>query len=79
MKAHALMSDASIPPQFWVEVVFTSIYVVCIQPLHGGITLERITPLKRITGVYLDNYSLSLFGCVCYVLLTPHERIKLTS
>ncbi|WVZ90217.1 LOW QUALITY PROTEIN: hypothetical protein U9M48_036539 [Paspalum notatum var. saurae] len=41
--------------------------------LHGGI------PLERLCGKALDYFDLRLFGCVCYVLLAPRERTKLTA
>ncbi|WVZ94097.1 hypothetical protein U9M48_040034 [Paspalum notatum var. saurae] len=41
--------------------------------LHGGI------PLERLCGKAPDYSDLRLFGCVCYVLLAPRERTKLTA
>jgi hypothetical protein len=74
--ARALMIAASLPPHFWVEVVSTSTYLINLQPsvaLHGGIPLGRLF-------THSPNYSvLHLFSCVCYVLLAPRERIKLTA
>jgi hypothetical protein len=70
------MIASSIPPHFWVEAVSTATYLINIQPssaLQGGIPFEclcRKTP---------DYSSLCFFGCVCYVLLTPRERTKLTA
>jgi transposase InsO family protein len=60
---------------FWAEAVSTSVYLINIQPsatLQGGI------PLERLSGHSLDYSTLHLFGCVCYVLLAPRERTKLT-
>jgi hypothetical protein len=41
--------------------------------LQGGI------PFERLCGKTPDYSSLYLFGCVCYVLLAPHEHTKLTA
>jgi hypothetical protein len=74
--ARALMIASCVPPHFWAEVVSTATYLINIQPysaLQGGI------PFERLCGKMVDYSSLCLFGCVCYVLLTPRERTKLTA
>ncbi|WVZ89477.1 hypothetical protein U9M48_035880 [Paspalum notatum var. saurae] len=74
--AHALMLASSVPPHFWAEVVSTATYLINIQPsfaLRGGI------PLERLCGKVPDYSVLRLFGYVCYVLLAPRERTKLTA
>jgi hypothetical protein len=74
--AHAFMIASSVPPHFWAEAISTTTYLINIQPsstLHGGI------PFKRLCGKTSDYSSLHLFGCVCYVLLAPRERTKLTA
>jgi hypothetical protein len=72
----AMMIASSLPPHFWAEAVSTPVYLINIQPsaaLQGGI------PLERLSG-FSSNYStLLLFGYVCYVLLAPRERTKLTA
>jgi hypothetical protein len=50
--------------------------LINIQPsssLQGGI------PFERLCGKTPDYCSIHLFGCVCYVLLAPRERTKLTA
>jgi transposase InsO family protein len=72
----AMMIASSLPPHFWAEAVSTSVYLINIQPsaaLQGGI------PLERLFGRSLEYSTLRLFGCVCYVLLAPCERTKLTA
>jgi hypothetical protein len=74
--ARALMIASSVPPHFWAEAVSTATYLINIQPssaLQGGI------PFERFCGKTADYSSLRLFGCVCYVLLAPRERTKLTA
>jgi hypothetical protein len=74
--ARALMIVSSIPPHFWAVTVSTATYLINIQPssaLQGGI------PFERLCGKTFDYSSLRLFGCVCYVLLVPHEHTKLTA
>jgi transposase InsO family protein len=72
--AHAFMIAFSVPPHFWAEAVSTATYLINIQlssVLQGGI------PFEHLCGKTSDYYSLRVFGCVCYVLLAPHERTKL--
>jgi hypothetical protein len=74
--ACALMIVASLPPHFWAEVVSTSTYLINLQSsaaLHGGIPLERLFARSP------DYLVLCSFSCVCYVLLAPPERTKLTA
>jgi transposase InsO family protein len=74
--ARALMIAASLPPHFWAEAVSTATYLVNMQPsavLQGGI------PLESLSGSAPDYSVLRLFGCICYILLAPHERTKLTA
>jgi len=73
--ARALMIASSVPPHFWAEAISTATYLTNIQPssaLKGGI------PYERLFGHPPDYSSLRLFGCLCYVLLAPRERTKLT-
>jgi hypothetical protein len=72
----AMMIASSLLPHFWAETVSTSVYLINIQPsdaLQGGI------PLERLSGRSPDYSMLCLFGCVCYVLLAPRKRTKLTA
>jgi hypothetical protein len=74
--AHALMIAVSLPPHFWAEAVSTSTYLINLQlstALEGGI------PLERLFAHSPDYSALRSFGCVCYVLLAPRERTKLTA
>ena len=71
-----MMIASSLPPHFWAEAVATSTYLINIQPsaaLQGGI------PLERLSGSAPAYSILRSFGCVCYVLLPPRERTKLTA
>jgi hypothetical protein len=74
--AHALMIAASLPPHFWAEAISNSAYLINLQPsaaLHGGIPLECLF-------AHSPNFlAIRSFGCVCYVLLVPCERTKLTA
>jgi hypothetical protein len=67
------MIASSVLPHFWAVVVSTATYLINIQPsstLQGGI------PFERVCGKTSEYSSLHLFGCVCYVLLAPHECTK---
>jgi hypothetical protein len=70
------MIASSVLPHFWAKTISTATYLINIQPssaLQGGI------PFKHLYGKTPDYSSLHLFGCVCYVLLAPRERTKLTA
>jgi hypothetical protein len=74
--ARALMIASSISPHFWAEAISTATYLINIQhslAFQGGI------PFEHLCGKMADYSSLCLFGCVCYVLLAPRERTKLTA
>jgi transposase InsO family protein len=74
--ARALMIASSVPLHFWVEPVSTVTYLINIQSssvLQGGI------PFERLCGKTSDYSSRHPFSCVCYVLLAPRERTKLTA
>jgi hypothetical protein len=74
--SRALMIASSIPPHFWAEIVSTVTYLINIQfssALQGGI------PFERLCGKTSDYSSLYHFGRVCYMLLAPRERTKLTA
>jgi hypothetical protein len=72
----AFMIASSIPPHFWVDAVSTATYLINIQPsstLQGGI------PFEHLYGKMPDYSTLRIFSCVCYVLVAPCERTKLTA
>uniref|UniRef100_A0A2N9HNI8 Uncharacterized protein n=1 Tax=Fagus sylvatica TaxID=28930 RepID=A0A2N9HNI8_FAGSY len=65
---------ASTPASFWGEAALTAVYTInrCPSPV-----VQNTTPYERLFGT-APNYSLlKVFGCVCFVLLQPHERTKL--
>ena len=70
----ALLLSASIPEHFWGEATLTAIYTINRVP--SPTTLNR-PPYELLYGSPLDYQSLCIFGCVCFMLLPPHERIKL--
>uniref|UniRef100_A0A2N9IRX0 Integrase catalytic domain-containing protein n=1 Tax=Fagus sylvatica TaxID=28930 RepID=A0A2N9IRX0_FAGSY len=70
----ALTNAASTPASFWGEAALTAVYTInrCPSPV-----VQNTTPYERLFGT-APNYSLlKVFGCVCFVLLQPHERTKL--
>uniref|UniRef100_A0A2N9EH44 Integrase catalytic domain-containing protein n=1 Tax=Fagus sylvatica TaxID=28930 RepID=A0A2N9EH44_FAGSY len=70
----ALTNAASTPVSFWGEAALTAVYTInrCPSPV-----VQNTTPYEQLFGT-APNYSLlKVFGCVCFVLLQPHERTKL--
>jgi hypothetical protein len=70
----ALLLSASIPEHFWGKATLTIVYT--INRVSSPSTLNRST--YELLHCSLPDYqSLHIFGCVCFVLLPPHERTKL--
>uniref|UniRef100_A0A2N9EQA9 Integrase catalytic domain-containing protein n=1 Tax=Fagus sylvatica TaxID=28930 RepID=A0A2N9EQA9_FAGSY len=70
----ALTNAASTPALFWGESALTAVYIInrCPSPV-----VQNTTSYERLFGT-ASNYSLlKVFGCVCFVLLQPHEHTKL--
>jgi hypothetical protein len=61
---------------FWDETISTATYLINIHPSSA---LQGDIPFEHFYGKTPDYSSLRLFDCVCYVLLAPHERNKLTA
>jgi hypothetical protein len=74
--ARAHMIASSFSPLFWAKAVSTITCLINIQPssaLQGGI------PFEHLCGKAPDYSDLHLFSCVCYILLAPRERTKLSA
>jgi hypothetical protein len=71
-----LIIASFVPPHFWTETVSIATYLINIQLSS---TLQDSIPFECLCGKTLDYFSLRLFGYVCYVLLAPRERTKLTA
>uniref|UniRef100_A0A2N9EY92 Reverse transcriptase Ty1/copia-type domain-containing protein n=1 Tax=Fagus sylvatica TaxID=28930 RepID=A0A2N9EY92_FAGSY len=70
----ALTNAASTPASFLGEATLTAVYTVNQCP---SLVVQNTTPYERLFDT-APNYSLlKVFGCVCFVLLQPHERTKL--
>jgi hypothetical protein len=70
----ALLLFASIPEHFWGEAALIAIYTINRVPSP---TTFNKSPYELLYGSPSDYQSLRVFGCVCFVLLQPHERTKL--
>jgi hypothetical protein len=72
----ALTNVASTPASFWGEAALIAVYTInrCLSPV-----IQNTTPYEWLFDT-TPNYSLlKVFGCVCFVLLQPHECTKLQS
>jgi hypothetical protein len=61
---------------FGLKTVSTTTYLINIQPSSA---LQDAIPFERLCGKTPNYSSLHIFGCMCYVLLAPRERTKLTA
>ena len=70
----ALLISASLSKRFLGEATLTVVYTINRVPSP---TIHNQTPYERLYGS-TPNYSLLCdFGCICFVILPPHERTKL--
>ncbi|XP_057759326.1 uncharacterized protein LOC130979796 [Arachis stenosperma] len=68
-----MLISSSCPERAWGEAVLTVVHV--INRLLSSI-LSNTTPFKHLYHTPPDYSSLRVFGCVCSILLQPHEYTK---
>jgi hypothetical protein len=73
--ARTLLIASFVPSHFWGEAILTSVYLINRQPLSK---LSGKCPGEVLFGTPRYDH-LRGFGCLCYVLLAPRERTKLTA
>jgi hypothetical protein len=74
--AHTILISSFVLSHFWSEVVSTAMYLINRQPSSK---LSGKSPGEVLFGTPPQYDHLRVFGCICYVLLPPHERTKLTA
>jgi len=73
---HSFLLSASIPNEFWEEVVLTTVRLINIIPSSYN---SGFSHFKKLYG-YVHNYStFRVFGCTCFILLPHAKHSKLTS
>jgi len=71
-----LLLESHVPSRFWCEALSTAVHLINRLPSPS---IGNESPFIRLYG-HPPNYStLRIFGCVCYVHLTPQERTKLSA
>ena len=70
----ALLLSASCPEKIWGELALTAIYYINRVPT---LVLQNLSLFEKLFGKTLDYSILKPFGCACFVLLQPHQRMKL--
>jgi transposase InsO family protein len=74
--ARTILISSFVPSHFWSEAVSTAVYLINRQPSSK---LSSKSPGEVLFGTPPRYDHLCVFGCICYVLLPPHERTKLTA
>jgi hypothetical protein len=74
--ARTLLISSFVPSHFWSEAVSTVVYLINRQPSSK---LSGKSSGEVLFGTSPRYDHLRVFGCICYVLLPPRERIKLTA
>jgi len=74
--ARTLLISSFVPSHFWGEAVSTAVYLINRQPSSK---LSGKPPGEVLFGTPPRYDHLRVFGCMCYVLLAPRERTKLTA
>eukprot|EP00268_Persea_americana_P059265 TRINITY_DN7252_c0_g2_i3.p1 TRINITY_DN7252_c0_g2~~TRINITY_DN7252_c0_g2_i3.p1 ORF type:complete len:904 (-),score=94.40 TRINITY_DN7252_c0_g2_i3:300-3011(-) len=74
--ARSLLLASSVPTRFWPEALSTAVHVINRLPSSR---LDNQTPFFRLFQKNPLYNHLRPFGCVCFVLLPPTERTKLTA
>ncbi|KAJ4959222.1 hypothetical protein NE237_026333 [Protea cynaroides] len=70
----AMMFNASVPTQFWVEAFSTVVFLINRLP---STVLNLDSPLHVLTDMYPDYSMLWVFGCQCFPYLRPCMKNKL--
>lgn len=70
----ALLISSSCPEYFWGEAALTAVHNINMIPSP---IIANKSPHERLFGTPPKYDSLRVFGCVCFVLLQPHEHTKL--
>ena len=71
----SLLLESSVPPKFWPEVLSTAVHIINRLPSPR---IENDTPYFHLFHKHPTYSHLHTFGCVCFVLLPPVERTKLS-
>lgn len=72
--ARSMMAEKDLPKKFWVEVVYTSVY---LQNRLATKAVKRKTLIEAWTGVKPTAKHLKVFGSLCYIHVPDHKRGKL--
>jgi hypothetical protein len=74
--ACSLLLSASVPSEFWEEVVLTAVSLIYTIPSSHSLGLF---PFEKLYGCVLDYSLFRVFYCICFVL-RPHVKCsKLSS
>ena len=69
-----LLSQASLPSQFWSFAVQTAMNLINLLPTAS---LGFLSPWFKLYGSHPDVTSLKVFGCACYPYIRPYTKHKL--
>jgi hypothetical protein len=74
--ARTLLIASFVPSHFWGEAVSTAVYLINRQP---STKLSNKCLDGVLFGTHPSYDHLRVFGCICYALLPPRERTKLSA
>ncbi|CAL2225681.1 unnamed protein product [Prunus armeniaca] len=72
--ARSMIFEKGLPNTFWVEAVYTAVYLLNRCPTKA---LQNKTPIEAWSNIKPSAKHLKVFGCICYVHIPKEKRHKL--
>ncbi|CAL2249531.1 unnamed protein product [Prunus armeniaca] len=72
--ARSMIFEKGLPNIFWVEAVYTAVYLLNRCPTKA---LQNKTPIEAWSNIKPSAKHLKVFGCICYVHIPKEKRHKL--
>ncbi|KAL0364512.1 UNVERIFIED_CONTAM: Retrovirus-related Pol polyprotein from transposon TNT 1-94 [Sesamum angustifolium] len=72
--ARSMLQEKHLPKAFWVEAVYTAVYLLNRCPTKA---VQNMTPIEAWSGKKPSAKHLRVFGSICYVHIPTKKRHKL--